>query len=304
MALKWKETQLKFRVPLKSWNTNPEPSASVGAALTLKRQTRKYLVFTFKLRLAARTVTAFKWHTLGSRHARSHTLVGDAALWTTLVFRGRLNALEKSDSIHVVFFSPPHISPEVAGMQWDRQDDKSASASSRTFNLSSGLLVLSAVGQQGGGTQGHYRCHHHLACHLTLAHLSHPHSRRDVETERESTRLHEWKRLGQEAGRKNRRRRVDAAGDQRRCRLRPHHRIRTASSVASKTLTCAFSQAYLEIPVSFVPQTGGGVFGFNAISNKNRASIADTNTDSFEFGRVIRFCQSEIIFMTCFYSCG
>lgn len=66
-------------------------------------------------------------------------------------------------------------------MQWDRQDDKSASASSRTFNLSSGLLVLSAVGQQGGGTQGDYRCHHHLACHLTFAHLSHPHSRRDVE---------------------------------------------------------------------------------------------------------------------------
>lgn len=51
-------------------------------------------------------------------------------------------------------------------------------------------------------------------------------------------------------------------------------------------------------------QFGGGVFGINAISNKNRASIADTNTDTdtFEFGRVIKFCQSEIIFILVDYS--
>lgn len=153
MALKWKETQLKFRVPLKSWNTNPEPSASVGAALTLKRQTRKYLVFTFKLRLAARTVTAFKWHTLGSRHARSHTLVGDAALWTTLVFRGRLNALEKSDNIHVFFSHPPLLSwssrDAMGSSRW--QKCLSALADVQSVFWSSGFIGCGAAGWRNAG---------------------------------------------------------------------------------------------------------------------------------------------------------
>lgn len=95
-----KKTQLKFRVSLKRWNAIPQPPASVRAALTLKKQTRKYLVLASKLRLPAPTVTAFKWHTLGSATTSTHTLVASASLWSVLVFSGRLNALGKSDNVH------------------------------------------------------------------------------------------------------------------------------------------------------------------------------------------------------------
>lgn len=73
---------------------------------------------------------------------RTQTLMVNASLCTALVFRGGLTDNER------VSLKSFQISPEVLGVQRDRHDDKSVAACYRTFHLSFGLLLLSAVVQQ------------------------------------------------------------------------------------------------------------------------------------------------------------